>query len=413
MKTYTEKIFQFLIPLLFTFPLFKESISSGMVILILLNTILYYWAHKIKPTVSWSILMLTIPFWIVLFHSILTNSLLENETPIRHALFFLLIPICFSLIPISFFDTKKLNLYFTILKNTCLLIGLIYLSCFFLKHDVRDLFVVINNQNVSSFRDFVYDDIKIIQIHPTYLTSIIAFCTIYFFDSFLKERKYFELLYIFFLFILSFLLLAKLNIVFLVVILIGMLLFRSHLSLRKKTFLTLTVCGAIALLVLFTPGIKNRFTEVFASINKPPQGIEYNSTNIRKAIFDCSINLIQSDYLSGVGFSNLQDKLTACYEGHYLSHFYYENQYMTHNYFFYILISSGVLGFSFFIFYVFKIIKIAYQMKSFIFNVFLVNIFLMCLIEDFLYRHYGGLYFNLLLLVFIQHSKNKKTNQNF
>jgi O-antigen ligase len=173
--------------------------------------------------------------------------------------------------------------------------------------------------------------------------------------------------------------------------------------------LTFSLVSCVALLVVFTPGVKSRFAEVITSINNPPQGIEYNSTNIRKAIFDCSIKLIHSDYLKGVGFSNLQNKLTSCYERNYLSHFYYENQYMTHNYFFYILISSGIFGFLFFMLYVLQIVRVAFQIRCFVFSVFLINILLMSLIEDFMYRHYGGLFFNIILLLFIRHHEHLKT----
>lgn len=402
MKTYTEKLFLFLIPLLFTFPLFKESVSSGILILTLLNTIIYHLAHKKKPMISWSILILTIPFWIVVFHSLFSNTLLENETPIKHALFFLLIPIGFSTIPVSFFDKKKLYLYFTILKNICLLIGLIYLIGFFIDNRFRELFVVF--QNVSSFRNYVYNNMKIIQIHPTYYTSILVFCSVYSFDCFLKQKKYFELLYVFFFVSVSFLLLSKLNIVFLGIVLLGMQLFRSKYILKKKIVLSLGILFFIGLLAVLTPGVKDRFNETFTSLNKQPLGVNYDSTKIRKAIFDSSVSLIKSDFLFGVGFNNIQDRLNKCYQENYYSNFYYENQYMTHNYFFYILISSGVFGFLFFLFYVLQIIKIAIRIRHFVFTVFLVNILLMSLIEDFMYRHYGGLYFNLLLMVFIQHS---------
>ena len=220
----------------------------------------------------------------------------------------------------------------------------------------------------------------------------------------MKQKKYFELLYVFFFVSVSFLLLSKLNIVFLGIVLLGMQLFRSKYILKKKIVLSLGILFFIGLLAVLTPGVKDRFNETFTSLNKQPLGVNYDSTKIRKAIFDSSVSLIKSDFLFGVGFNNIQDRLNKCYQENYYSNFYYENQYMTHNYFFYILISSGVFGFLFFLFYVLQIIKIAIRIRHFVFTVFLVNILLMSLIEDFMYRHYGGLYFNLLLMVFIQHS---------
>jgi O-antigen ligase len=408
MKIITEKIYLFLIPSLFTFPLFKESISSAIIILLVLNTILYHFAHKIVPKIKLEIFFLTIPFWIVLIHSLIFNQFLNNQVPLQHALFFLIIPLCFTLIPIRFFDAKSMTLYFSILKNTCLIIGLFYITSYFYYHSFNELFVVY--QNVSSFRNYVYNDVNIIKIHPTYYTTILILCCIQSFESVINEKKYFEFVYILFFIVISFLLLAKLNIVFLVIVLLGMQLFRSQYSLRKKIILTFFLSISVALLIALTPGIKSRFVEIINSANKPPQGVAYDSTNIRKAIFDCSISLLKTDYVHGVGFGNLQERLNTCYEENYNSDFYRKNQYMTHNYYFYILISSGIFGFLFFVFYAFQIIKIGFQLRYFIFTIFLVNIFFVCLIEDFIYRHYGVLYFNLLLMCFIQYSKNGYTN---
>ena len=218
MKIITEKIYLFLIPSLFTFPLFKESISSAIIVLLVLNTILYHFAHKIVPKIKLEIFFLTIPFWIVLIHSLIFNQLLNNKIPLQHALFFLIIPLIFTLIPFRFFDAKSMTLYFSILKNTCLIIGLFYIISYFYYHSFNELFVVF--QNVSSFRNYVYNDVNIIKIHPTYYTTILILCCIQSFESVIKEKKYFEFVYILFFIVISFLLLAKLNIVFLVIVLL-------------------------------------------------------------------------------------------------------------------------------------------------------------------------------------------------
>ncbi len=408
MKIITEKIYLFLIPMLFTFPLFKESISSAMIILLVLNTILYHFAYKIIPKIKLELFFLTIPFWIVLIHSLIFGQLINNLIPIQQALFFLIIPLTFSQIPFRFFDSKSMNLYVSILKNTSLIIGLFYIISYFYYHSFKELFVVF--QNVSSFRNYVYNELKVIKIHPTYYTAILILCCTHSFESVIKKKKNFEFIYILFFILISFLLLARLNIVFLMIVLLGMQLFRSQYSLRNKIILTGFLSISITLLVALTPGIKSRFVEIINSENKPPQGVAYDSTNIRKAIFDCSVSLLKTDYVYGVGFDNLQKRLNTCYEENYDSDFYKKNQYMTHNYFFYMLISSGVIGFLFFGFYVFQIIKIGFRLRYFIFTVFLVNIFFVCLIEDFIYRHYGVLYFNLILICFIQYSKNGYTD---
>jgi len=293
-----------------------------------------------------------------------------------------------------------MDFYFSVLKNTSLFICVFYVASYFYYHNFKELFIVF--QNVSSFRNFIYDDLTTIKIHPTYFTSILVLCSTHAFEKVMKQKNYFELIYVFVFLLISFLLITKLNLIFLILVLLGMQMFRSQFTFKKKIGLTALLTFTISLLIFITPGIKSRFTEVINSSNRPPQGLEFDSTNIRKAIFDCSVSLMKSDYLYGVGFANLQNKLNDCYASNYNSSFYKEKEYLTHNYFFYIFISSGILGFMFFLFYVFNIIQIALKINNFIFNIFLINILLMCCIEDFLFRHYGILYLNLILLSFIK-----------
>lgn len=407
MKTLTEKLFLIILPLLFTFPIFKENLSSGILIAIVVNTILFHFSIRKYPAFTKQSFLLTIPFWIVLVHSFLSNTLLENEISIKHALFFLIVPLTFSQIPNRYFEKEKFHLYLDILRKTCGIIGLVYLIGFFLEHNWSEMFIVFNN--VSKFRDYVYYDLKIIQIHPTYYTSILVLCSVYSFDRFLKLNKYQELLYVSFFLLISFLLLSRLNIVFQGIILLGILLFNSNYSLKKKSLLAAGMISLLGIMIVVTPGVRNRFVEVYNSLNKPPIGADYDSTNIRKAIFDCSVSLIKTNYISGVGFNAIQRELNNCYQENYFSNFYYENQYMTHNYFFYMLISSGIMGFLCFLYYVFRVIRIAIGIHSFLFSVFLINILFMSLIEDFMYRHYGGLYFNLLLMVFLKHAESNRS----
>jgi len=400
MKKATEKLFLFLIPCLFTFPVFKESISSLMVILLATNTLLFHISHKTFPDLKLKVLLLTLPFWILLIYSLVSNQLFENSAHIQHGLFFLIFPLCFLSIPNHFFSAKNMDFYFSVLKNTSLFICVFYVASYFYYHNFKELFIVF--QNVSSFRNFIYDDLTTIKIHPTYFTSILVLCSTHAFEKVMKQKNYFELIYVFVFLLISFLLITKLNLIFLILVLLGMQMFRSQFTFKKKIGLTALLTFTISLLIFITPGIKSRFTEVINSSNRPPQGLEFDSTNIRKAIFDCSVSLMKSDYLYGVGFANLQNKLNDCYASNYNSSFYKEKEYLTHNYFFYIFISSGILGFMFFLFYVFNIIQIALKINNFIFNIFLINILLMCCIEDFLFRHYGILFLNLILLSFIK-----------
>jgi hypothetical protein len=407
-KKITLKLFPFLLSFVFLFPILKESLSSFAIILVCINTIIYKISAKDYTFLEPKTILLTIPFWIILLNSFFSSDFQKSAPHIQHALFFLLIPVVFSLIPLEFFNRQRLNLYITVLKNTCLLIGIIYIICFFMDHSIKEFFVVF--QHVSSFRNYIYYDFKLFKIHPTYYTTILILCAAHSFLLVLKQKKYGELLYILFFILLTFLLLTRLNILLLVLVLTGMLLFMSDLKKRERLLFFSLIILTISTLAVLTPGIKDRFVELYNSYNKPPVNVSYDSTNIRKAIFDCSVKISKDNLLLGVGFEKLQTKLNECYKSSYDSSFYKSQNYLTHNYYSYILLSSGLLGLFFYILYLINIIGIAFKTRFFLFYIFLFSTLMVCFIEDYLYRHFGVLYFNLLLICFIQYAKT--TSQN-
>ena len=407
MKNITLKLFPFLISLLFIFPIIKESLSSFLLILLCLNAVLYKISIKQYCFIKIETLLLTIPFWLILLRSLFSTDFKQNIPHIQHGLIFLIIPVFFSLIPISFFNKQKLNLYISILKNICFLIALIYVISFFTTKSFNELFIVF--QNVSTFRNYIYSDFKLFIIHPTYYTTILILCSAHSFEKVLNQKKYYELIYSIGFLLISFFLLTRLNLVLIVLLIIGMILFGDKLLLKQKIVFILLFLSFVTGLSIFTPGIRDRFVEMYESYNKPPVDFHYDSTNIRHAIFDCSIELSKEKPIIGIGFENIQKELNNCYAVNYDSSFYESITYMTHNYFFYIFISSGLIGLFVFIIYLINIIRIAVKSKILLFNIFLFNAVIVCHFEDYLYRHYGVLYFNLLLMCFIQYSKNKSS----
>jgi O-antigen ligase len=238
---------------------------------------------------------------------------------------------------------------------------------------------------------------------------MLVFCTAHSLEAVLNKKKYYEIIYVIMFTIITILLLTRLNIVLLLLTVFYILLFRNKLSIGKKlSFFGVGLC-AIAIVIYLTPGIQARFLELYNSFSVKPKNEAYDSTNTRKAIFDCSVSISKDNLLFGVGFENLQAKLNSCYQSNYDSDFYKERNYMTHNYYFYFLLSSGIIGLLFYLMYLFNIIKIVLKTKNFLLNIFLLNVLLICCTEDYLYRHYGVLYFNLILMCYIQYWKNNSS----
>ncbi len=393
---------------MFTFPLFKENVSSFFFILLAANTVVYSIITKNYKSLNWKrVLFLSIPLWIIIIASSIKGTLITDLKDVNHALFFLLVPLVFGLIPTNYFSKQKIELYISILKNVCLVIGIGYLFAFFYYHSASDFFNV--TYNVSAFRNFVYFEIGFFKIHPTYFSAIMLFCIAFSAEKVIRERKYYELFYIIFFTIMTFLLLVKINILSLVILFPLIVFFRSGMTTKRKFIAMPTIIAFMAAIIWFGPGLKNRFIEFYDSVNNPPVGLAHDSTNIRVAILKCSLEIAKDNYMFGIGFEQLPFALHNCFESHYDSEFYKTHKYLTHNYFAYIFLSSGIFALLVFLFYVYKVAEILRRINFFPLYVTAANVFLICLTEDYFYRQFGLLYFNLILMTFLKHYEFKTT----
>lgn len=402
MKNITERLFYVLVPALFTFPLFKESISTFIFILLAANTLFYVIATK-KYRLDAKILYFTIPFWIILVNCLFYLSGIDSMRAVKNALYFLLFPIVFAYLPPEHFTWEKIRFYLNLLKNICAAMAIVYVGAFLYFYDFADFFVY--KYDIPKFRDFVYHEIPFFRVHPTYYTAIVFLCCAYAFEKVLKEKKYLELAYIFVFIFITFLLLAKLNIILLLALISGMLVFRAAFSVRQKLVSVVLLLTAAAVLAVSVPGIKKRFVEIFKSYDKPPSGVSYDSTNVRLAIVNCCWDIAETDYLWGVGFTNIGKELMDCYATNYDSDFYKQQGYLSHNYFFYIFLSSGIFGLLLYLFYLYKVVRSAIRINKFLLFVALANIFVLCFSEDFFYRQYGLFYFSLVFFTCYNYGK--------
>jgi O-antigen ligase len=396
-KNITEKLFYFLVPALFTFPLFKESVSTFLFILLAMNTICYLIATK-NYRLNTKILYFTIPFWIIFVNCLFYFNTIDNLRAVKNSLYFLLFPIVFNYIPLVHFSKEKVVFYLNILKNVVAIIAVSYVAAFLYYYDFSDFFVY--KYAIPKFRDFIYNEIPFFKIHPTYYASIVFLCCAFSFDKVLKDKKYAEMIYVCIFIFITFLILAKANIVLLLLLLFAMLLFRSGFSFRQKAASASLLLFTVIILTFTVPGIKKRFVEVFNSYNSPPSGMSYDSTNVRVAIYKCCWSIAQDNYLYGVGFTHIGSALENCYEENYDSYFYKQQGYLSHNYFFYIFLSSGIFGLMLYLFYVYKVARAAIKINDFLLSVSLINIFIMCLSEDFFYRQFGLFFYSLVFFTF-------------
>lgn len=406
MKKLVLKGYPYSIFLLFLFPLLKENLSSFAFIIFSVLT-LYNWSfntNREKFNINW--IVYTIPFWIVILDALIYNTLKESSSSINHALLFFLFPFIFNLAPSNLFSKEKLKLYFTILSWVCFVLGISYLFLFFISKPLSSL--IETRYNSSFFRDFVYGETEIFNIHPAYYTSVMIFCTAFNLIEYKKNKKIKHVIFICFFYFITFLLLTKLNIVLINLVITYFIFFKLNLTIVKKLFLMFSIFILFCFLIYNVPGLYLRIAEVFNSINTTPSGVSHDSTNVRMAIYTCDWELIKNNFWQGVGFYDIQNQLLQCFETKYYSDFYEDHKYLTHNYFIYILLGSGIFGLLGFLYFLYRVIKIVIQVNSFLFYVFIVNTLLMCSIEDYFYRQ-NGIYF--FMIVFLSYYKNLNSTE--
>lgn len=401
MNKVLNSCFQYTLFLLFAFPLFKISIGNFLIILLLLFGLVHCFSQKHFP-VNLSFLKLTIPFWIVACCSLFYINDVSWYKDIPNALPFLIYPLAFALVPNRFFSNDKMEKYLTVSKITCCLIIVTYISLFIWSYSLDAFFKI--DYRISKFRDYIYNEIPVFRIHPTYFTLLLVFLSASSLENIFIKNKKNELLFLFFFTFITFLLLAKISIVLLGLLFAYYLLIKSKFSRPKKIAFVLVLCGIFIVCLWKIPGVYDRFYEIYVSFNTPPNGVAHDSTNIRLAVYKCDLSIIKDHYWNGLGFHNLKNEIYLCLSNTYVSDFYRNDLYLTHNYFFYILAGSGIFGLIFFLYYIYHIGRMVFSVKIFELSVFFISVIIVCFSEDFFYRSFGTILFHLICFSYF---KNK------
>jgi O-antigen ligase len=406
MKAIVNKIYPYTISLLFIFPLLKVSLMNLVLIVFSLFTIIHFFTQKENKKIIFrkEIVLLVIPFFIVLFTSFFYWGEKSVFKPLDNALYYLIFPLTFMFTPQEFFSKEKVQSYLTVLKISCLIVAIGFVFSFLYYYSVDDFFSI--KYNVSAFRDFVYNEIPFFRIHPTYFSTIILFCIASSLENIRLENKKNEIGFIIVFSLITISLLAKLNIVLLLLLFTYYFLFKFNtIKIANRIISTIILLATLLTLGIQVPGIKNRFQEVFSSFQSQPKGLAYDSTNIRIALYKCDWEIIQENWIKGIGFHNGKEAIKNCLENNYDSSFFENHLYLSHNYYFYILMSSGIIGLLFFLLYLFSIYKQIVKVNEFIIYVLFISIMLVSLTEDFFYRNIGLFFFSLIYLTFFKREK--------
>ena len=381
------------------FPLMKENINSMFIILCVGLTILNGFLNNQKLKINKKIILTTLIFWLFLFHEIISLDL--NIGRILLHLPFLIFPLLFYNRPV-FINDEIIKKSFLIFQLSLIIQSVIYFYTFLSKNSPSQIFDV-SPENIPFFRNYIFHN-AFIEIHPTYFSLFLLLSfTISAFSLTFKRMNYQYALNVINL-VLTIFLIFLFSSKSVILVLLGTIMsitlirIRAFKRKRKGIIIIVVTTGIIIFSFLFQDIITKRFNEVKTDINKPVEGLYFNSTNIRVAILQCSLKLLKEVPSLGYGDS-LQEKLNDCYEKSYKSSFYKRQTYNTHNYYLNIILYGGWVFFILFLVYIFNILlKIKYSMLAlFIF----IQIMIVNMTENVFSRHYGIIAFSYFISMFI------------
>ncbi len=182
----------------------------------------------------------------------------------------------------------------------------------------------------------------------------------------------------------------------------------------KKTYLrivsVLLLIVFTGLIIRFTPAIYSRLQEVIDTEWRAPKGLQFNSTNIRAGIFNCTFELIGQRPILGYGIGGDKKALNECYEK-FPTEAYKLKYYNTHNQYLNFWLLSGIASLAIFVFSLLYAFRTALRNRDNLFLYFLILCSISFLTENILSRQAGSVfyYFFICLFIFCPFSLKSKT----
>ncbi|MBU3820662.1 O-antigen ligase family protein [Flavobacteriaceae bacterium XHP0103] len=350
------------------------------------------------------LLVSVLTFFLLALSLIYTNDINTGLKSLQHILALLIFPVvCFLFI--ERINDDELGFLLSVFVLACLF-QLIYIHFNFFNQGLY------KNLREAKFYDLPFRvsilSLKYQPLHPTYISIWYSLSIAILLkkipkniNTFNKKLKFLSFIILISAFIFTIIILSsRAGIVSLIIV------FATYFIVffSKKTRFILFMFFLTTLLLLFKniSFVSARFIEEFKKTELlPPEGKRHNSINIRVGIYKCAVKIIKENPLLGVGVGDTQDKLDSCYES-YNTDAYSLKTYNSHNYYFHIVLSCGLIGFVFFIYSFVFFFKIVYSNNSFVYLSLLLMMITVMFFENFLSRNHGVIFFSLMNTLFIK-----------
>lgn len=398
------------------FPLFNiKGVSIGVILCLLLSVIYFFknfpsnWEPDIK-----SLIIASTPFVLYLLGMIYTDDFNAGIKVLETGLPLLIFPLIYFVLLgknylISLKDVNRVQnilVLSTSLMITIVLFYIVYTGVwkdFFNEEILRKASM---NQGKNQIREAI-QTIPFLEEHPTYfgLLSVIILIISIFRVAFDKKHIFVVSSILGFLGILV----SGSKMVFfsflLSIFLIAIFKIRKKRNIAVFLFLIVLVSG---LLVRKNSFLRNRFNEIIVMNFEAPRGINYNSTNVRIGIMQCSFSTFKKSPLLGQGTGGYKLDMMDCFKKFdtdiFVRHQYYLN---THNQYFSFALYFGIVGLLVFIIWL-GVFAFKFFKNGEVLSLVLLFVFLsMFLTENILERQTGVILFSLLIPLFYKYSLQK------
>lgn len=384
---------------LFLLPIYPDNFKPALIGLFCLFSIIYFFKedYSLKNKKLNSLLFLnSLPFIIVFISLSYTDDLDYALVLLLRLLPLLIFPLSFFLLKSNktifsdkFLELGKLLFYSSVL----LFFSSIFIYFFFKGFVTKNFFLNYSHRIISQLGQY--------SIHPIY-ASLYASIALIFSISLFKNKKI-----KFFIFlgnsilIINLLLLSRKSAIFLM-----SFLFLFYLFYNKKIHLKTKLTALFSLMILaisiykYVPEISNRFKDLvsFTEKNNPK-----SSSNIRLNVYKASFCLIKEKPLKGYGIGSGENVLLQKQK----SNIYFKDRvYNSHNQYLAYALNTGLIGVLFFIFFIFKNLKLSF-LSSFEYTALLLFFISLMFIENVLDRQNGIILFSLFANYFAFFTKLK------
>jgi len=223
-----------------------------------------------------------------------------------------------------------------------------------------------------------------------------------------KVPPYLVYLVIFFFYIMNFILASRISIIVLDVLTLGYVAYyiKKEQKWKQGVIAAFLIVAMMVGIILIFPQTLNRFRSItnlefnydnpnpVNRFDMPVSDENWNGLTLRLAIWSCAFEVIENNWLIGVGSGDYKDELFKVYEKRNFVYA-YERQYGVHNQYIQTFINFGLIGLLVFLSMIFYPAWIAYKERNYLFLVFLFMIVIAMSTENLLNRYIGTVYYGL------------------